>query len=304
MPECMWNREKIRGTFKGSFVKDYEFVPSQNEDAEKEELVLESSDIRASKIQGFRCEIEADDGWRHFLWNSCEKLGFSHNCEDLDKQYRVDIAGNVISWHAAPKSVLAWEVDHFYPHCKGGFSVVENLHLAQASVNKTLKNDRLWHEVQSFVQIGISKHAFLFAFERDFFGIPIRAFSSPFVLEGCYKLHLLAKKALEECGLADNSTPELQKIQNTLLFLRSQSTAKKLYAVVKDATDDSTSASVEKEFVSKSKGGGAKQRAREVWKQLQNHFAEDLKGNQPNSDGDTDDDIDDVDTVAHINQDQ
>ena len=59
--------------------------------------------------------------------------------EEWDKKYRVDLAGNVIARHATPKSVLAWEVDHFYPHSKGGFSVLENLHLIQANVNKTLK---------------------------------------------------------------------------------------------------------------------------------------------------------------------
>ena len=65
----------MRVKFRAALRRIMFFNVAEVDDAEKGELVIEPSDERMSTIQGFRTEVEAVDGFTHFLWNSCERWG-------------------------------------------------------------------------------------------------------------------------------------------------------------------------------------------------------------------------------------
>ncbi|KAH9567713.1 hypothetical protein CY35_03G039400 [Sphagnum magellanicum] len=95
------------------------------------------------------------------LWLQLDHLG---NAGFDPAKFRVDAYGNVVYWNADPSSPLAWEVDHWYPHSRGGKTVVSNLRIVQWQANQRKKN-RLeflvpWWDLQH----GVSINQFLSAF--------------------------------------------------------------------------------------------------------------------------------------------
>ncbi|KAH9531318.1 hypothetical protein CY35_19G032400 [Sphagnum magellanicum] len=97
----------------------------------------------------------------HELWQQLDHLGNAGF--DPDK-FRVDCYGNVLYWNADPSSPLAWEVDHWFPHARGGRTVVGNLRIMQWQAYQKKKH-RLeflvpWWDLQH----GVSINQFLSAF--------------------------------------------------------------------------------------------------------------------------------------------
>ncbi|CAK9190991.1 unnamed protein product [Sphagnum troendelagicum] len=95
------------------------------------------------------------------LWLQLDHLG---NAGFDPAKFRVDAYGNVVYWNADPSSPLAWQVDHWYPHSRGGKTVVSNLQIVQWQANQRKKN-RLeflvpWWDLQH----GVSINQFLSAF--------------------------------------------------------------------------------------------------------------------------------------------
>ncbi|KAG0604219.1 hypothetical protein M758_10G154000 [Ceratodon purpureus] len=95
------------------------------------------------------------------LWQQLDHLG---NAGFDPAKFRVDPYGNVVYRHADPSSPLAWEIDHWFPHSRGGKTVVTNLRVVQWQANQRKKN-RLeflvpWWDLQH----GCSINQFLSAF--------------------------------------------------------------------------------------------------------------------------------------------
>ncbi|CAM6051286.1 unnamed protein product [Sphagnum compactum] len=95
------------------------------------------------------------------LWQQLDHLG---NAGFDPAKFRVDAYGNVVYWNADPSSPLAWEVDHWYPHSRGGKTLVSNLRVMQWQAHQRKKN-RLeflvpWWDLQH----GVSINQFLSAF--------------------------------------------------------------------------------------------------------------------------------------------
>jgi len=95
------------------------------------------------------------------LWQQLNHLG---NAGFDPAKFRVDAYGNVVYWNADPSSPLAWEVDHWYPHSRGGKTIVSNLRVVQWQAHQRKKN-RLeflvpWWDLQH----GVSINQFLSAF--------------------------------------------------------------------------------------------------------------------------------------------
>lgn len=95
------------------------------------------------------------------LWQQLDHLG---NAGFDPAKFRVDSYGNVVYWNADPSSPLAWEIDHWFPHSRGGKTVVSNLRVLQwqASQRKKSRLEFLvpWWDLQH----GCSINQFLSAF--------------------------------------------------------------------------------------------------------------------------------------------
>ncbi|KAJ7517096.1 hypothetical protein O6H91_21G010600 [Diphasiastrum complanatum] len=96
------------------------------------------------------------------LWLQLDHLGNAGFDPGL---FRVDKYGNVLYWHADPASPLAWEVDHWFPHSRGGKTVARNLRIVQWQVNQK-KKERLEFVIPWWdLQLGISVNQFLSPFK-------------------------------------------------------------------------------------------------------------------------------------------
>ncbi|KAG0583524.1 hypothetical protein KC19_3G143800 [Ceratodon purpureus] len=88
------------------------------------------------------------------LWEQLDHLG---NAGFDPAKFRVDAYGNVLYWSADPSSPLSWEVDHWFPHSRGGRTVPRNLQIVQWQARQRKKN-RLeflvpWWDLQHGVSI-------------------------------------------------------------------------------------------------------------------------------------------------------
>ncbi|XP_024362815.1 uncharacterized protein [Physcomitrium patens] len=88
------------------------------------------------------------------LWEQLDHLG---NAGFDPAKFRVDAYGNVLYWGADPSSPLSWEVDHWFPHSRGGRTVPSNLQIVQWQARQRKKN-RLeflvpWWDLQHGVSI-------------------------------------------------------------------------------------------------------------------------------------------------------
>lgn len=88
------------------------------------------------------------------LWEQLDHLG---NAGFDPAKFRVDAYGNVLYWSADPSSPLSWEVDHWFPHSRGGRTVPSNLQIVQWQARQRKKN-RLeflvpWWDLQHGVSI-------------------------------------------------------------------------------------------------------------------------------------------------------
>ncbi|MCO5569873.1 hypothetical protein L7F22_023587 [Adiantum nelumboides] len=108
------------------------------------------------------------------LWQQLDHLG---NAGFDPAKFRVDAYGNVLYWNADPGSPLAWEVDHWFPHSRGGKTVIGNLRIVQWQVNqrKSTKLEFLipWWDLQ----LGVSVNQFLSVFSSKNVDFRQRAFS-------------------------------------------------------------------------------------------------------------------------------
>ncbi|KAJ7558543.1 hypothetical protein O6H91_04G045200 [Diphasiastrum complanatum] len=99
--------------------------------------------------------------YAEMLWRQLDHLG---NAGFDPAKFRVDTYGNVLYWHADPASPLAWEVAHWFPHSRGGKSVLNNLRIVQWQVSLRKRN-RLEFLVPWWdLQLGVSVNHFLSAF--------------------------------------------------------------------------------------------------------------------------------------------
>jgi len=95
------------------------------------------------------------------LWEQLDHLG---NAGFDPAKFRVDKYGNVLYWSADPSSPLSWEVDHWFPHSRGGQTLASNLQIVQWQTRQRKRN-RLeflvpWWDLQH----GVSINQFLSAF--------------------------------------------------------------------------------------------------------------------------------------------
>uniref|UniRef100_A0A7I4EBW2 HNH nuclease domain-containing protein n=1 Tax=Physcomitrium patens TaxID=3218 RepID=A0A7I4EBW2_PHYPA len=95
------------------------------------------------------------------LWEQLDHLG---NAGFDPAKFRVDAYGNVLYWSADPSSPLSWEVDHWFPHSRGGLTAPSNLQIVQWQARQRKKN-RLeflvpWWDLQH----GVSINQFLSTF--------------------------------------------------------------------------------------------------------------------------------------------
>lgn len=88
------------------------------------------------------------------IWEQLDHLG---DAGFDPAKFRVDAYGNVLYWSADPSSPLSWEVDHWFPHLRGGRTVPSNLQIVQWQARQRKKN-RLeflvpWWDLQHGVSI-------------------------------------------------------------------------------------------------------------------------------------------------------
>ncbi|MCO5604480.1 hypothetical protein L7F22_058646 [Adiantum nelumboides] len=108
------------------------------------------------------------------LWQQLDHLG---NAGFDPAKFRVDAYGNVLYWNADPGSPLAWEVDHWFPHSRGGKTVIGNLRIVQWQVNQR-KSTKLEFLVPWWdLQLGVSVNQFLSVFSSKNVDFRQRAFS-------------------------------------------------------------------------------------------------------------------------------
>ncbi|KAH7433986.1 hypothetical protein KP509_07G096100 [Ceratopteris richardii] len=108
------------------------------------------------------------------LWQQLDHLG---NAGFDPARFRVDSFGNVLYWDADPGSPLAWEVDHWFPHSRGGRTVVSNLRIVQWQVNQR-KSTKLEFLVPWWdLQLGVSVNQFLSVFSSKNADFRQRAFA-------------------------------------------------------------------------------------------------------------------------------
>ncbi|KAI5076040.1 hypothetical protein GOP47_0008105 [Adiantum capillus-veneris] len=113
-----------------------------------------------------------------YLWQQLDHLG---NAGFDPAKFRVDVYGNVLYWSADPGSPLAWEVDHWFPHSRGGKTVVSNLRIVQWQVNQR-KSTKLEFLVPWWdLKLGASINQFLSVFSSKNVDFRQRAFSLFFV---------------------------------------------------------------------------------------------------------------------------
>eukprot|EP01018_Ginkgo_biloba_P026442 Gb_23424 [translate_table: standard] len=108
------------------------------------------------------------------LWQQLDHLG---NAGFDPAKFRVDPYGNVLYMNADPASPLAWEVDHWFPHSRGGKTVQSNLRLVQWQVNQRKQNKLEFLMPWWDLQLGISVNQFLSIFASKNADFRQRAFS-------------------------------------------------------------------------------------------------------------------------------
>ncbi|KAG0599265.1 hypothetical protein M758_12G138900 [Ceratodon purpureus] len=95
------------------------------------------------------------------LWQQLDHLG---NAGFDPAKFRVDPYGNVVYWNADPSSPLAWDIDYWFPHPRGGKTKLPNLRIVQwqAYLRKRNRLEFLvpWWDLQH----GCSINQFLSAF--------------------------------------------------------------------------------------------------------------------------------------------
>ncbi|KAG9141098.1 hypothetical protein Leryth_001592 [Lithospermum erythrorhizon] len=108
------------------------------------------------------------------LWKQLNHLG---NAGFDPEMFRVDAYGNVLYYHADPASPLAWDIDHWFPCSRGGFTVPSNLRILQWQVCRN-KQDQLEFLIPWWdLQVGISINQFLSIFAATNSDFRHRAFS-------------------------------------------------------------------------------------------------------------------------------
>lgn len=108
------------------------------------------------------------------LWKQLDHLG---NAGFDPAKFRIDPYGNVLYINADPASPLAWEVDHWFPHSRGGKTVPSNLRLVQWQVNQRKQNKLEFLVPWWDLQLGVSVNQFLSIFASKNSDFRQRAFS-------------------------------------------------------------------------------------------------------------------------------
>lgn len=108
------------------------------------------------------------------LWKQLDHL---RNAGFDPAKFRIDPYGNVLYINADPASPLAWEVDHWFPHSRGGKTVPSNLRLVQWQVNQRKQNKLEFLVPWWDLQLGVSVNQFLSIFASKNSDFRQRAFS-------------------------------------------------------------------------------------------------------------------------------
>ncbi|KAH7414599.1 hypothetical protein KP509_14G001300 [Ceratopteris richardii] len=154
------------------------------------------------------------------LWEQLDHLG---NAGFDPSKFRVDAYGNVLYFHADPGSPLAWEIDHWFPHSRGGKTVPSNLRIVQWQVRHS-KSSRLEFLVPWWdLQLGVSVSQFLCVFSSNNLDFRHRAFALFFmngekeqiadenVSAECHAWSQSSRECMVNVGLAAASIVRIQK---------------------------------------------------------------------------------------------
>ncbi|GLJ55852.1 hypothetical protein SUGI_1199280 [Cryptomeria japonica] len=159
------------------------------------------------------------------LWQQLDHLG---NAGFDPAMFRIDPYGNVLYKNADPASPLAWEVDHWFPHSRGGKTVISNLRLVQWQVNQRKQNKLEFLVPWWDLQLGVSVNQFLLIFLSKNSDFRQRAFSllffagenEPFtelLVADCHSWPQHFRERKSQIGLAPAAIVRIHKQTNDTL---------------------------------------------------------------------------------------
>ena len=83
MPVAMWDDAVVRANTRGGFRVDYDEEAVQNElSARGSEWTVEDERTRGNALQALRGLIEGENGWKHMLWESLQRV----KCDDNERK--------------------------------------------------------------------------------------------------------------------------------------------------------------------------------------------------------------------------
>ncbi|KAH9317231.1 hypothetical protein KI387_019000, partial [Taxus chinensis] len=159
------------------------------------------------------------------LWQQLDHLG---NAGFDPALFRIDPYGNVLYKNADPASPLAWEVDHWFPHSRGGKTVSSNLRLVQWQVNQRKQNKLEFLVPWWDLQLGVTVNQFLSIFLSKNSDFRQRAFSllffagenEPFtehLVADCHSWPQHFRERKSQIGLAPAAIVRIHKQANDML---------------------------------------------------------------------------------------